>query len=59
MLTLEQLVCGRASFHFDPKLKYDDSSASVTSGKSSFNLDRWKSGFQGVHQNMKMKMFYM
>ncbi|KAF8558461.1 Piwi-domain-containing protein [Imleria badia] len=53
------LVCGRASFHFDPELKYDDSSASVTSGKSTFNLDRWKSGFQGVHQNMTRKMFYM
>ncbi|KAI9569067.1 Piwi domain-containing protein [Boletus coccyginus] len=53
------LVCGRASFHFPPELKYDDSSASVTSGKSSFNLDRWKAGFQGAHKNMLKKMFYM
>ncbi|KAN0075335.1 Piwi domain containing protein [Tylopilus felleus] len=53
------LVCSRAGFHFAPELKYDDSSASVTSGKTTFNLDRWRSGFQGVHRNMLKKMFYM
>ncbi|KAG6379119.1 Piwi domain-containing protein [Boletus reticuloceps] len=53
------LVCGRANFHFAPELKYDDSSASVTSGKSNFNIERWRSGFQGAHSNMSKKMFYM
>ncbi|KAF8436955.1 Piwi domain-containing protein [Boletus edulis BED1] len=53
------LVCGRANFHFAPELKYDDSSASVTSDKSHFNIERWRSGFQGAHSNMSKKMFYM
>ena len=58
-LTLQQLVCGRANFHFPAELKYDDSSASVTSGGGGFNLERWRNGFQGVHKNMLKKMFYM
>jgi len=53
------LVCGRANFHFSPELKYDDSAASVTSGSTTFNLERWKAGFQAAHQNMAKKMFYM
>ncbi|KAH0830397.1 hypothetical protein J3R83DRAFT_1791 [Lanmaoa asiatica] len=53
------IVCGRAAFHFPPELKYDDSSASVTSGKTSFNLEHWKNGFQAAHKNMTKKMFYM
>ncbi|KAH7889904.1 Piwi-domain-containing protein [Phlebopus sp. FC_14] len=54
------IVCSRAHFHFDPRLHYDQSAASVSSGDNKrFDLAKWKRGWQGKHASLVGKMNFM
>lgn len=57
ILTIQQIVCARGAFHFNPAMGFD--AATISSHDDAFDLERWRMNFKDKHANLAKKMHFM